>query len=64
VNFEYAIVLRRQTSPALAAAIQATLAWAMDPRSGASATYLGPVLFKPLPTNALAVAVKLVKLIS
>jgi phosphate transport system substrate-binding protein len=64
VNFEYAIVLRRQTSPALAAAIQATLAWAMDPRAGASTTYLGPVLFKPLPTNALAVAIKLVKLIS
>jgi phosphate transport system substrate-binding protein len=64
VNFEYAIVLRRQTSPALAAAIQATLAWAMDPRAGASPTYLGPVLFRPLPTNALAVAIKLVKLIS
>jgi len=64
VNFEYAIVLRRQTSPALAAAIQATLAWAMDARAGSAATYLGPVLFKPLTTNALAVAIKLVKLIS
>jgi phosphate transport system substrate-binding protein len=64
VNFEYAIVLKDQASPAVAAAIQATLAWAMDPRHGSMSTYLNPVLFKPLPTNALAVAVALVKEIS
>ncbi|MGD0895068.1 MAG: phosphate ABC transporter substrate-binding protein PstS [Acidimicrobiales bacterium] len=64
VNFEYAIVLKNQASPAVAAAIQATLAWAMDPRYGSMSTYLNPVLFKPLPTNALAVAVALVKEIS
>ncbi len=64
VNFEYAIVLRRQLSLTDAAAIQKTLAWAMDPRYGASSKFLGPVLFKALPTGALNVAIKLVKLIS
>jgi phosphate transport system substrate-binding protein len=61
VNFEYAIV--KQSNPK-AAAVKAFLAWAMDPRGGSSASYLVPLEFKPLPLNALAVAIKLVQSIS
>jgi len=64
VNFEYAIVLQNQPSVATANAIKATLAWAMNPQDGSATKYLDPVLFKPLPVNALAVAVKLVQSIT
>ncbi len=64
VNFEYAIVLQHQATVTLKDAIQATLAWAMDPRAGAAPSFLGPVLFKPLPVSAMAVAVKLLKSIT
>ena len=59
VNFEYAIVLQNQPNSTTEAAIKAMLAWGMDPRYGASSTYLTPVNFKPLPLNALAVAIAL-----
>jgi phosphate transport system substrate-binding protein len=64
VNFEYAIVLQQQSSTVTANAIKATLAWAMDPRDGSATTFLSPLLFNPLPANALAVAAKLVESIS
>ena len=56
VNFEYVIV---KQSSSKAAAIKGFLAWAMDPRQGSAPHYLDPVLFRPLPVNALAVAVSL-----
>jgi phosphate transport system substrate-binding protein len=61
VNFEYAIVQQNQTSSTTAAAIKALLAWGMDPKGGSSTKYLAPVDFQPLPANALAVAVNLLK---
>jgi phosphate transport system substrate-binding protein len=61
VNFEYAIV--KQNNPK-AAAVKGFLAWAMDPREGSASTYLAPVDFRPLPENALAVAVSLLSQIS
>ncbi len=64
VNFEYAVVQEHQPSTAKANAIKALLAWGMDPRHGATGSYLAPVNFKPLPANALAIAINLLKKIS
>jgi phosphate transport system substrate-binding protein len=61
VNFEYAIVLKSQPSATTAQAIQAFLAWGMDPRGGASSSTLYPVHFQPLAPNAMAVAINLIK---
>ena len=64
VNFEYAIVKPQQSDATKAQAIKAMLAWGMDPRNGASKNFLPQVQFQPLPTNALAVAINLLKTIS
>jgi len=61
INFEYAIVLGGHASAAVAKAVQATLAWAMDPRYGSAASYLDVVHFQPLPASALSVAIALLK---
>jgi len=61
VNFEYAIVSENQKSTAIAQAVVAFLAWGMDPRNGATTTYLAPVNFQPLAPNALAVSIALLK---
>jgi phosphate transport system substrate-binding protein len=64
INFEYLMAKTNQSSTTKATAIKALIAWAMDPKGGNSATYLGPVYFQPLPPGALAVAINLVKKIS
>jgi len=61
VNFEYAIV--KQNNPK-AAAVKGFLAWAMDPREGSAPSYLEPVNFRPLPLNALTIAISLLKQIT
>jgi phosphate transport system substrate-binding protein len=61
INFEYAIVYPSKLSSAKASAVQAVLAWAMDPSYGSASSYLSAVNFQPLPTGALAVAVALLK---
>jgi len=48
VNYEYAIIPGKESSPSEAAAVRAFLYWAIDPNKGTSATYLGPVNFQPL----------------
>jgi phosphate transport system substrate-binding protein len=55
INFEYAIVYPKQLG-SKAAAVQAVLAWAMDPSYGSASSYLSAVNFQPLPSSALAVA--------
>jgi phosphate transport system substrate-binding protein len=64
VNFEYAIVEPNQSNPTEGQAIKAFLAWGMDPRYGASKSYLPNVQFQPLAPNALSVAINLLKTIS
>ncbi len=68
VNFEYAIVLKSQPSEATAHAVVAELAWGMDPKHGAANSFLdsggNPLLFRPLPLNALEVAIKLLQKIT
>ncbi len=57
VNYEYAIVLAHQTSSQDAAAIQAFLAWAIDPAGGNATSYLDQVHFVPLPSQVVNIAV-------
>lgn len=60
VNFEYAFV---NTSPGVShpADVKALLAWAMDPRKGATVANLSPFFFQPLPPKAIGVALALLK---
>jgi phosphate transport system substrate-binding protein len=62
INYEYAIVKTSQSSPAVASAVKAFLTWGIT--SGSSSKYLTPVNFVALPSNALAVAQKLIAKIS
>jgi len=59
INYEYAIVDAHQPSADVARAITALLAWAMDPNGGSAPSFLSQVQFQPLPTSAVAVAVRL-----
>jgi phosphate transport system substrate-binding protein len=50
VNYEYAVVSRKQTSPEVAAALRRFLMWAIEP-SETKAEYLDRVHFVPLPPH-------------
>jgi phosphate transport system substrate-binding protein len=56
VNYEYAIVQSHQSSSSTAGAIQAFLAWAVDPAGGNSPTYLDQVNFVALPQQVRNIA--------
>jgi phosphate transport system substrate-binding protein len=56
VNYEYAIVLQHQSSSDDAAAIQALLAWAIDPAGGNANSFLSQVNFVALPTQIVNIA--------
>ena len=58
VNYEYAIVQAKQSSSQDAAAIQAFLAWAIDPSGGNASSFLGQVNFVPLPAQVVNIAVE------
>jgi phosphate transport system substrate-binding protein len=62
INYEYAIVKTTQSSTAVASAVKAFLTWGIT--TGSSSKYLTPVNFVALPSNALAVAQKLIAKIS
>lgn len=56
VNYEYAIVQSHQSSASTAAAIQAFLAWAIDPSGGNAPSYLNQVDFVALPSPVVNIA--------
>ena len=56
INFEYAIVNRKQPSAQLASDLQALLNWAIDGSGGNAAGFLGPVSFQPLPPSVVALS--------
>ncbi len=64
VNFEYGIVLSKQSSSTTAQAIRAVLAWAIDPNGGNAPTFLDQVGFVALPTQIEAISSKLISKIS
>jgi phosphate transport system substrate-binding protein len=64
VNYEYAIVLAKQSSSQDAAAVQAFLAWAIDPSGGAATSYLNQVNFVALPSAIVNIAVNQLNKIS
>ncbi len=51
INFEYAIVNKKQPSADMADALKKFLGWAIDPVKGNSSQYLEPVHFLPLPSS-------------
>ena len=64
VNFEYAIVRVDQPNVKIEDEVKAELAWAMDPSYGATASFLNSVDMRPLPLNALNVAINLLNSVS
>jgi phosphate transport system substrate-binding protein len=54
INYEYAIVNTKQSSPATAQDVQAFLHWALT--SGNAASYLTQVKFQPLPASVVALS--------
>ena len=64
VNYEYAIVQSHQSSSTTAGAIQAFLAWTIDPAGGNASTYLDQVGFVPLPTQVRNIALNQLNKIS
>ena len=58
VNYEYAIVSDKQSSSTTAKGIRSLLEWAINPKLGASTTYLAQVNFQPLPAKVEAQSVK------
>lgn len=63
-NYEYAIVLNKQSSTTTAQAVKAVLAWACDPNNGNAPSYLDQVNFVALPTQVQAISAKLISKIS
>jgi len=51
INYEYAIVNKKQSSPSVAKTVRSFLEWAINPKDGNSANYLSQVNFHPLPTK-------------
>lgn len=49
INYEYAVVSKKQSSTSEAKAVRSLLEWAINPMDGNSATYLSQVNFRPLP---------------
>jgi phosphate transport system substrate-binding protein len=64
VNFEYAIVKERQTTPGVANAIRDFLEWAVSPSDGNDPNVLGEFHFEPLPGQARSSALQQIKSIS
>jgi phosphate transport system substrate-binding protein len=54
VNYEYAIVNPKQPDAATTAALKKFLSWAIDPKGGQQAQFLGQVHFLPLPGSIAA----------
>jgi phosphate transport system substrate-binding protein len=62
INYEYAVVQKKQPSAAEASALKAFLTWTIT--TGATSTYLSAVNFQPLPSNVQSIAKTLIASIS
>ncbi len=49
INYEYAIVSKKQSSPNVAKTVRSVLEWAINPKDGNNPSYLSQVGFRPLP---------------
>jgi phosphate transport system substrate-binding protein len=49
INYEYAIVSKKQSSSSVGKTVRSVLDWAINPKDGNSANYLSQVGFRPLP---------------
>lgn len=60
VNFEYAIVQKKQPSALAAQAVKASLAWTIDPSGGNAPSFLDQVGFVALPAQVEQISVNLI----
>ncbi|MDA8037723.1 MAG: phosphate ABC transporter substrate-binding protein PstS [Actinomycetota bacterium] len=56
INYEYAIVMTKQSSASTAQAIRAFLYWALDKAHGSAPRFLDAVHFQPLPPSVVALS--------
>ena len=61
INYEYAIVNKKQSTANEAKTVRSVLEWAIDPEDGNSATYLSQVGFRPLPEKVVEQSYKQIK---
>ena len=61
VNYEYAIVIKNQTSSDVASAIRSVLDWTISPAQGSSAAFLNAVNFQPLPAKVVSQSIAQIK---
>jgi phosphate transport system substrate-binding protein len=59
INYEYAIVQKKQPTADKAQAVKAVLAWTIDTSHGGASSYLSPVHFVPLPSKVQQVSADL-----
>jgi phosphate transport system substrate-binding protein len=64
VNYEYAIVNKKQKSPEMAAAMKKFLTWAIDPNGGNSQHFMEQVHFIPLPESIAKLSQQQISMIS
>jgi phosphate transport system substrate-binding protein len=64
INYEYAIVNKKQPDAALAKAIRGLLTWAIDPSNGSSGDYLSRVHFVALPDKIRSMSHARIKMIT
>jgi phosphate transport system substrate-binding protein len=64
INYEYAIVNKKQPNAELARAIKGLLSWAIDPNGGSSGDYLSRVHFVALPDKIRATSAARIKTIT
>ena len=63
VNYEYAIVQKKQSSATVAKDVRSLLEWCISPAGGQTVTYLAQVNFRVLPTTVIASSYKQIKAI-
>ncbi len=63
INYEYAIVNSKQSSPAVASAVRSLLEWAISPAGGQKPSILSQVNFLPLPNTFINGSYALIKTI-
>ncbi len=63
INYEYAIVSKKQSSAKVAKTVRSVLEWAINPKDGNSAGYLSQVGFRPLPLKVVDNSLKQIEAI-
>ena len=63
INYEYAVVSKKQANARVAKTVRSVLEWAINPKDGNSASYLSQVGFRPLPLKVVESSFEQIKAI-